>query len=547
MPRLVIESPGQEPLLYELVKPRITVGRSEQNDLVLNDANASRFHAIVERTPMGYCITDQKSRNGIVLDGRRCQEAMLENGVTILLGDTQLRFEDSQEAWQAATMTEHGISDVRQITAMGESGLRQATLAFRELAAAPSGSLPELQQKLREAERRALLFEVVSRARRAFEESGGPQDVLAVIPRLVFSATEAERILVMLWDEEKQCLLPADLHTVPGAKVRDTGVALSQTLLNKVLHSRRAVLVQDAGADPQFFMRESVVRSGLRSAMCSPMVVQERLYGLIYADNCDRPSVFQEDDLEVLSILALEAAMALDLARAREDLLRQERIRQAYRRFLPEHLAEMLLSSPEGVNLGGTRKTITVLFADLRGFTSLSETLAPEEAVELLNKFFTEMTGIIFRHAGTLDKFLGDGLLAVFGAPLSNPTDASRAVECAIAMQEGLRELSLEWQGQGRPMIPMGIGINSGEAIAGNIGSPERMEYTVIGDTVNVAARLTAKAGPGEILLGESTWLLVRDRVATGPLTPMQLKGKREPVSVYRVSGLASQAADGGP
>ncbi len=542
MPRLVIESPGQEPLLYELVKPRITVGRSEKNDLVLNDANASRFHAIVERTPGGYSITDQNSRNGIVLDGQRCREATLENGTTVLLGDTQLRFEDSQDAWQAATMTEHGISGAREITGMGESGLRQATLAFRELDAAPSGSLQEIQKKLREAERRALLFEVVSRARRAFEESGGPRDVLAVIPRLVFSATEAERILVMLWDEEKQCLLPADLHTVPGAKVRDTEVALSQTLLNKVLESRRAVLVRDASADPQLFMRESVMRSGLRSAICSPMVVKERLYGLIYADNCNRPSVFQEDDLEVLSILALEAAMALDLARAREDLQRQERVRQAYRRFLPEHLAEMLLSSPESVNLGGTRKSITVLFSDLRGFTSLSETLAPEEAVELLNRFFTEMTGIIFRHAGTLDKFLGDGLLAVFGAPLSNPTDASRAVQCAIAMQEALRELSREWQGQGRPVIPMGIGINSGEAIAGNIGSPERMEYTVIGDTVNVAARLTAKAAAGEILLGESTWRQVRSQVSAEPLAPMTLKGKREPVMVYRAIGLSTTA-----
>lgn len=537
MARLLIQSPGKEQLLYELVKPKVTVGRSERNDLVLEDTNASRFHAVVESTPQGYRIADQNSRNGILVDGRRCQEAMLVNGVTVRLGDTLLRFEDSSAAWGTTTMMARGFATANLLTAAGESGLRDATLAMRGLAAAPSADVKELQQQLHEARRRALLFEVVSRARRAFEDSAGPQDVLATIPRLVFTAADAERVLVMLWDADKECLLPADLHTAPGLKRGDTEVALSQTLLNTVLQSRRAVLVRDAAADPQLLLRESVVRSGLRSAICAPMIVKERLYGLIYADNCNRPQVFEEDDLEVLAILAMEAALAIDSAHAREDVVRQERIRLAYRRFLPEHLAEMLIANPEAVRLGGTRQSITALFADLRGFTSLAETLPAEEAVDLLNVFFTEMAGIIFRHGGTLDKYLGDGLLAVFGAPLSDPTDALRAVKCAIIMQEALKELSQEWERQSRPVIPMGIGVNSGEAIAGNIGSPERMEYTVIGDTVNVAARLTAKAAAGEILLGESTWRLVQSQVPSESLSPMTLKGKREPVPVYRVCG----------
>lgn len=165
--------------------------------------------------------------------------------------------------------------------------------------------------------------------------------------------------------------------------------------------------------------------------------------------------------------------------------------------------------------------------------------------MELLNAFFTEMTNVIFRHGGTVDKFLGDGLLAVFGAPLTDNTDASRAVQCAIDMQAALAELSAEWQRQNRPVIPMGIGINSGEAIAGNIGSLQRMEYTVIGDTVNVAARLTSVAGPGEILLGESTWQQVRGEVVAEPMTPLPLKGKREPVPVYRVLGRSQEIPTG--
>lgn len=545
MPRFVIETPGQPNLLYELVKPRVTIGRSERNDLPLNDANVSRLHAIVELTPCGYRISDQKSRNGILVNGRRCPDAVLTNGAQIKVGDSLLRFEDSTAAWDATTMLARSDPGTGLMANAGERGLLQATRAFHNLTVepAPPDGPPELQKQLREAQRRALLFELVTHARRLMQDVTEPAAVLETIPRLVFSATSAQRVLVMLWDEKKQCLQPADIHTAPGMKLRDTEVGLSQTLLNTVLQSRKAVLVRDAKLEPGLMQRQSVALSGLRSALCVPMTAQGRLYGLVYADNCHRPLVFDDDDVEVVSILALEAALALDSRRVRAELLEQERIRQAYRRFLPEHLAEQLIATPDSVQLGGERRVVTALFADLRGFTSLAEVLPPEEAVELLNAFFTEMTGTIFRHGGTLDKYLGDGLLAVFGAPLSDASDALRAVQCAIAMQAGLEELSEEWRTQGRPVIPMGIGVNSGEAIAGNIGTDQYMEYTVIGDTVNVAARLTQHAGPGEILLGESTWRQIESQVPGELLGPLQLKGKREALPVYRVIRSSSAAA----
>ena len=460
------------------------------------------------------------------------------------LGDTLVRLEDSNVAWNSTTIVERGDLTANLLVGSDERVLREATGAFRRL----SVSLPQpgLEKGLREAQRRALLFEVLSRTRRAFQDGAALEEVLATITRLVFSATEAERVVVMLWDEGKEGLRPAAIHTAPGLALQDTELALSQTLLNSVLQSRRAVLVRDAAADPSLVRHASIAQSGLRSAICVPMAVQERLYGLVYADNCHLSRVFEEDDLEVLAILGLEAALALDSARAREDLLKQERIRLAYRRFLPEHLAELLISKPDAVHLGGVRNYVTALFADLRGFTSLVEDLPPEEAVELLNTFFTEMADIIFRHSGTLDKYLGDGLLAVFGAPLSQPSDALRGVQCAIAMQAALEELGADWQAQARPIIGMGIGINSGVAIAGNIGSPQRMEYTVIGDTVNVAARLTAHAQPGEILLGEATWQQVQSEVLAEPLPPLALKGKRAPAQVYRVSRRADDTAGPG-
>ncbi len=546
MPRLVIQPPGQPPKLFELLKPRVTLGRSEKNDLVLDDLNTSRFHAVLEQTPEGYKIADQNSLNGIYVDDRRVRQALLEDGTKVRLGDTVLRFEHTSAAWEKTDIVVANPTAAHLVAEADQRELREATLAFRRLAAeAPAKqNVAELQKALRDAERRALFFEVVCHTRRSLQDATTLQEVLSTVTDLVFSATRAERVLLMLWDEEKKCLSPADIHMAPGGRVQDAEVALSQTLLNRVLESHKAVLVRDAKADPALLMRDSVSLSGLRSAICVPIQVQSRFYGLIYADNRRLPMVFDEDDLEVLSILAMEAALALDSARARQDVLQQERIRMAYRRFLPEHVVERLVSTPDSVKLGGARQPVTALFADLRGFTSMAETLPPEEVVELLNAFFTEMTHIIFRHNGTLDKYLGDGLLAVFGAPLAEATDALRAVQCAISMQATLAEISEEWRRQGRPLIPMGIGVNSGEAIVGNIGSPEHMEYTVIGDTVNVAARLTSVAGPGEILLGDSTYQQVQSHIAAESLPPLQLKGKREPAKVYRV---LRKAFDTGP
>ncbi len=536
MPRLVVQPGGKKPRLFEILKPRITIGRSEKNDLALDDVNVSRLHAIVELTPSGYRIADQNSRNGILVDGRSCESALLQDGASIQMGDSVLRFEDTFVADLMQTTLDDVDRDLPSLGRVAERDLRKISDAYRKLSAhmPSSEDRDAILRKLRKAERRALLFEVMDRAGQAMRTSLTSTDILDSMTRQVFIAMEAERVVVMLWDEEKQCLSPASIQQSPSSGSSHQFV-LSQTLLNQVLQSRKGVLIRDAAADPQLSKKESISRSRIRSAICEPLVVDEKLYGLLYADNTLRAKAFDQDDLQVLSVLAQAATIHIEAQRARGEIARQEQVRQAYLRFLPEHLAERLVTSPDAVRLGGARCNLTALFADLRGFTSLAETLPPEEAVELLNEFFTEMAREVFHFSGTLDKFLGDGLLAVFGAPLAADDHALNAVQCALSMQAALQELSEEWVRKGRPSIPMGIGINSGEVIAGNIGSPQRMEYTVIGDVVNVAARFTSKAGAGEILLGESTWRHVKNDVPTDALPPMPLKGKREPLPVYRV------------
>jgi adenylate cyclase len=177
-----------------------------------------------------------------------------------------------------------------------------------------------------------------------------------------------------------------------------------------------------------------------------------------------------------------------------------------------------------------------VLFSDIRGFTALSESMRPDDIASLLTEYFTEMVDCVFRHEGTLDKFIGDSVMAQWGAPIGGPDDADKAMAAALDMMRELRTLNAGWRAKGRPSLDIGIGLNFGEAFAGNIGSERRLEFTVIGDTVNTAHRLCSAAGAGEILLSEEFRAALAAAPALVACPPMELKNKSQPVTVYRVA-----------
>lgn len=209
-------------------------------------------------------------------------------------------------------------------------------------------------------------------------------------------------------------------------------------------------------------------------------------------------------------------------------------LRETLSRYVSPAMAEEILKNPEILQLGGQRRHLTVLFADIRGFTSLAEKMDPAEVVEMLNAYFTQMVDLVFEHQGTLDKFLGDGLMAFFGAPLPVPEAASQAVACAIAMQRRLMEL----QEKGATPIPgIRVGINTGEAIIGNIGSQKRMDFTIIGDVVNVASRLleVAREQEAPIVIGEATYREVQGYYSLKPGPAVILRGRQEATVSYLV------------
>jgi adenylate cyclase len=188
------------------------------------------------------------------------------------------------------------------------------------------------------------------------------------------------------------------------------------------------------------------------------------------------------------------------------------------------------------VKLGGEKRQVAVLFSDIRNFTALSESMTPDDIASLLTEYFTEMVECVFRNGGTLDKFIGDAVMAQWGAPIGEVDDADRAIRAAIEMMEELEKLNAKWRAAGRPEIAIGIGLNYGEAFAGNIGSERRLEFTVIGDTVNTASRLCSAADGGEILLSDEFRRALRDAPPIEERPAMDLKGKSQRVPLYRVT-----------
>jgi adenylate cyclase len=228
--------------------------------------------------------------------------------------------------------------------------------------------------------------------------------------------------------------------------------------------------------------------------------------------------------------------------RMARSLREKEMIKRAFTRYVAREVVEEILKDPEKIVLTGERREVTVVFCDIRGFTPMTERLSPDEVVALLNEFYNLMVETTFKYDGTLDKFLGDAVMAVFGAPMAYPDHATRAVRTALAMRAGVEALSARRRAAGKEPIAVGIGVSAGEAVAGTVGSEERMEYTVIGDSVNLAARLESNAKPGQILMSQRTYDKVRSLANVRALGPIKVKGKEEQVEVYELLGV-----NGGP
>ena len=403
---------------------------------------------------------------------------------------------------------------------------------------APVASPEEIRILRRKAKMLELIYEMSKTLGTVF-------DLKAIFEKatdLIFRGTPADRVVALLTDETGDGNSNQPLRQI-ALRTRDESISkitekltVSRTITQKVMRDRVALLSQDARADVQFQGAESIVSQGVRSTICAPLITESSVHGVIYADRLDPFAAFTEDHLELITAVTAQAAVIVETVRAHDRLAREEVARANYSRFLPEYVVKQLLENPDSFRLGGVNQTITVLFADIRGFTSLSERENPERVVRLLNRYFTAMTEIIFEHGGTLDKYIGDGLMALFGAPTTTPNDAINAAKAAVAMQRKINTLNGELVAEGLTPVTVGIGLHTGDALIGYIGSEKRSEYTAIGDTVNLAARLEANARGGQILLSDATAAAIGNAFPLVAREPITVKNRVQPVSLFELA-----------
>ena len=274
----------------------------------------------------------------------------------------------------------------------------------------------------------------------------------------------------------------------------------------------------------------------LSARMLQPLKALTAAAGEVAQGNLDVPVPRTRSSDEVGRLSASFAGML-------EGLRQRDFIRDTFGRYISKDVVDTLLGSPDGLKLGGERREITLLVSDLRGFTSLAGRLSPEEVIGILNRYLERAVEILTRYRATVDEFQGDGILAFFGAPLPGTDDAERAVACAIEMQQAVVTLNAEQRRLGLPELAMGIGLNTGEVIVGNIGSEKRTKYGAVGAAINLAYRIEAQTVGGQVLLGPRTYELVRDLVAIRGTLELSLKGVTQPILVYDLSAIRGQYA----
>lgn len=527
------------------LKKRTSIGRLPTQDLQLLDRMVSKEHAEILLEPDGrYMLYDLHSRNGTLVNGQLINAPVrLIDGDEIELGSHILRYveQNADDDSNHDTRISQGIdfdshpSDIDafedQFVDRYSHSIRQHMEDARFL---PEDEIASIDVLRRDYEKLRVASELAAEAVSVFDLN----TLLRLILDKAFQIFNADRGAILLRDEETGTM------SVKLALTRDKiplhNYKISETLLEEIIHEKNAVLSRDALQDNRFSSAHSIVCDNIRSTMCVPLMYDGDVKGLINLDTQIATGAFKEKDLQILTGFARQAALNIQRNKLINSMKRQAIVQENLRRIIPPHLINDVLDGKIKLEKSGSRHHATVLFADIRGFTRMSEENPPEEIVALINDYCERMVECIFKHEGSLDKFVGDEVMAVWGAGMPVQDHALHAVRCAIDMMAAIDELNEERQIQGKPRIAIGIGISSGIMIAGYMGSTQAMSYTVLGDTVNLGARLCSSAQPGEILINREIWETVHAHVPCTPLPPMMVKGKTSPIDIYRVVSRAT-------
>jgi adenylate cyclase len=548
-----------------LAEGETLIGRGTNCHIMMNVPSVSRQHARLRVAGTRCLLSDAGSSFGTQVNGAQLKgEVELKAGDVfhcgavaftveeslpaspLLTDDHQLLEDSASIVLRIGDSTPNALKDRKSPTPSPMSGAAAAG------GAAPSKALPRdvERRKLDDRRKERLPFSGADRRtgrdrrqlrflRLLGEISKTLVDVLPLaqvlsrVVDLVFEVVPAERTFLLLRDSADEAVTARVLRARDGSTPE---ASLSRTIVTKVMRERVAMLADDARYDSRLDGAGSIqAMVNIRSFMCAPLWNRNEVIGVLYADN-PKQKRFTAEDLDVFAALANYAAVAIEQARIGEQLQKETQKRERLQRYHSPAVVNRILGTAQSLDAAfeAQERDVTIMFVDLVGFTTLTEEMAPHEVAKLLNLFFTQMAEQIFEFDGTLDKFIGDAILAVFGAPLAQQDHADRAIEAALAMRDALAEMNRDWPDS---PLRMRIALNSGVALTGDIGSPRRREFTVLGDVVNSCSRIESTVcKPDQIVCSRATLDRAKKSFNTTSLGMVSLRGRQSEMEVFEIN-----------
>jgi adenylate cyclase len=530
-PRLVLKGLAGDLTEYPLADLINVLGRSTTASVRLADREVSRKHSQIDREGEDFILRDLGSSNGTFLNGKRIfGPSRLKDGDEVVIGTSKMEFRVAAGKAKNAEIvhSSDGGGELEGVVARVEA---KANFA-------PVEQVHDINQLKRDYERLRVGHEFSNYVRLERDLN----ELLARILQIAFDLIPCDNGVILLRDAtSRELVIQAMRQRKPG----QGKVLVSDTLLSQVQATREGVLTSDAIADERFQSSHSIIALGVRSAMAVPLLNTsgDEVKGIMFLDSRERIAAFTTKDLEVLSAIAAQASVALENSEYARALEHEATQRAQLSRFLSPALVEQAARGSIELSKGGALTELTILFSDIRGFTSMSEKMPAQEVVKMMNDYFEEMVDILFEHNGILDKFIGDAIMGLWGAPVKRPDDATQAVRAAVRMQQKAQQFSAERVRQGKPPLQVGIGIHTGHVVVGNMGSSKALSYTAIGDGVNLASRLCGVAREDMIVISaDCAQKAGKDKFILEALPPAKVKNREQPVEIYKVLGAVEDA-----
>jgi len=516
---MVIVRSGQGEHEIELL-PLTTIGRHPKSTICVNDPMVSKRHAVIRETPEGWLYEDNNSSNGSFVAGVRVQRHLLQDGDEVVLGKTHLIFREETEQERLARMVNISRA-VAESQVQDRIAIESSEQFLPEEEVADPAALRVDYEKLRLGNELMARIGLERNLTAALEKV--TDELLRIFP--------ADRCVVLLTHPATGELIPRFVHPAPEGEQ----VSVSESVLREVREHKSAILLANASTDRRFSEASSIIMQGIRSVMCAPLLHNGEFLGVVHMESKQAHHTFTRKDLQLFTGIVRHVALAVANARLLQKIEEEAKTRAQFERLLSPSVVEQIMSGKVTLEKGGELRNVTILFADIRGYTSLSRRSSATDVVAMLNRYFETVVDVVFRYGGTVDKYIGDEIMVLFGAPVAVEDAPDRAVACALEMQGAIERFNHERLKNGEEPIQVGIGINSGEVVVGSIGSSQTMQYTCIGDAVNVASRLTRIAKAGEVIVSEETMRQVRKKFRAEELPPAEIKGIDGLVQAYSV------------